>query len=421
MVNDVGRPQVIIADSDRTIAELAQIRLGVAGLQACVARTGDGVMGLFDQIAPAALVIDIGLPEQGALEVLEALHRRPRAAACPILLIGRKLRAPDLRRAHRLGLYDALAKPFSGSDLLERISAMVRAPEDATPPHVIEARCLDQKDLATLYPHETAEHRKILFARGTGMCAGWNSFRQFLADLGPAPDEDHLATRLSATDLTYAAGRVAWIHRDRQPSLVDHVSMIRARSQGETPAGARWTTVRGQPVEFGALADHLGVPVDAMAAALRSRPTADELVQHAEIAETLSQVDPEWLAADRRDAFMMGYRMWHMQVQPRFAAAATPAFLYLFSALPSMLKARDSLVELGLWNPSTQKAKGERDNHPLWRRFTDSAVRVETARQEFAIYKQYSLWTELDELWSRVKLAEERFRKPAPQGAALAA
>jgi hypothetical protein len=110
-----------------------------------------------------------------------------------------------------------------------------------------------------------------------------------------------------------------------------------------------------------------------------------------------------------------------MQVQPRFAAAATPAFLYLFSALPSMLKARDSLVELGLWNPSTQKAKGERDNHPLWRRFTDSAVRVETARQEFAIYKQYSLWTELDELWSRVKLAEERFRKPAPQDAALAA
>jgi len=155
--------------------------------------------------------------------------------------------------------------------------------------------------------------------------------------------------------------------------------------------------------------------------ALRNRATADELVQHAEIAETLAQGDPDWLAADRRDAFMMGYRMWHMQVQPRFAAAASPAFLYLFSALPGMLKARDSLVELGLWNPATQKAKAERDIHPLWRRFTDSAVRVESARQEFAIYKQYSLWTEIDELWARVKLAEDRFRKAAPSSAALAA
>ena len=422
MLSQVPRPSIICADSDRTVLELLQIRLDVAGYQACVARTGSAALDIFNQRRPAALIIDAALPERSGLEVLEHLGRGGRRLPCPVLFMGRKLSSDQIRRALELGAHDCMVKPFSGAEALERLGQMLRAPLDAAPAHAIEARCLDQKDLVTLYPHEAGEHRKIVFARGTGMCASWNSFRQFLVDLGPAPDADHLATRLAAGDLTYAAGKVAWIHRDRQPHLIDRSVQIRPSGRPQRAAGAsRWTTLRGEPIEYGDLADQLGVPVDTMAMALKSRPTADELVQHASIAETLSQGDPAWLAADRKDAFMMGYRMWHMQVHPRFAAAATPAFLYLFSALPGMIKCRDGLVELELWNPATQKGKGERDAHPLWRRFTDSAVRVESARQEFAIYKQYSLWTEIDELWARVSQAEERFRRITPQSAALAA
>ncbi|QUD88536.1 hypothetical protein [Phenylobacterium montanum] len=260
------------------------------------------------------------------------------------------------------------------------------------------------------YRHEAAEHRRILFGRGSGMDPTWRNFRQFLADMGPAPDADHLVTRVTPGDLTYAPGKCAWIHRDRQPALTQAANEpVPAKTFG------LWASVGGQPVEYASLAKRLGVPFEAMAVALRSGQSPEELVQQAHVAESLvsgSAADASWLPPERerREAFLTAYRMWHMQVHPRYAAAATPAFLYLYSALPGMKKTRDALISLGLWNPPTEQGRQARSVHDLWRRYCDSMLRVEGARAEFSIYKQYSLTDELDELWARVHQAEERFR-----------
>jgi hypothetical protein len=281
---------------------------------------------------------------------------------------------------------------------------------EATLRHVADARALDQKQLMAKYRHEAAEHRRIVFGRGSGIDPSWRNFRQFLADMGPAPDGNHLITRVTPGDLTYAPGKCAWIHRDRQPALT---------STPIEPAPPRtfgmWASVAGQPVEYATLAKRLGVPFDAMAVALRSGQSPDELVEQATVAEALmsgSSNDANWLPVekDRRDAFFTAYRMWHMQVHPRFAAAATPAFLYLYSALPGMKKTRDALIAIGLWNPPTAQGRQQRSAHDLWRRYCDAMMRVEGARAEFPIYRQYSLTDEIDELWSRVHQAEQRFR-----------
>ncbi len=285
--------------------------------------------------------------------------------------------------------------------------------------HAAEARTLSQQALLSKYRHEAAEHRRILFERGSGMSSSWSNFRQFLTDMGPAPGPDHLVTRLAAGDLTYAPGKVSWMHRDRQPIPYDPLANLDSRPQ--TCVG-HWTNIRGKVVEFADLAKHLGVPFEVMNVALRNTRSPEELVQQASIAETLVRSDQaEWLAPERRDAFFKAYRMWHMQVLPRYASAATPAFLYLYSALPTMVKAREQLIEISLWNPPTDKGKRERGEHPNWRRFCDVMVRVEAARTEFEIYKQYSLFNEINELWQRVQQTEVRFRtgpQARPQQAA---
>ncbi len=279
---------------------------------------------------------------------------------------------------------------------------------EATPVHVADARKMDQKLLMAKYRHEAAEHRRILFGRGSGMDPSWRNFRQFLADMGPAPDAEHVVTRVTPGDLTYAPGKCAWIHRDRQPAL--------APPPSAEPSPARtfglWARVGGQAVEYAALAKRLGVPFEAMAVALRSGQSPEDMVQQAAIADSHVTTGAPWLPPerDRRDAFFTAYRMWHMQVHPRFAAAATPAFLYLYSALPGMKKTRDSLMALNLWNPPTEQGRQQRSAHDLWRRYCDSMMRVEAARAEFAIYRQYSLTDEIDDLWARVRQAEERFR-----------
>lgn len=280
--------------------------------------------------------------------------------------------------------------------------------EEAVGQHVSDARAMPQRDLMIKYRLEAAEHRRILFERGSGMSPSWQNFRQFLADMGPTPSPQHIVTRLAAGDLTYAPGKVSWMHRDRQPVPFDPLATLASRPQ--TSLG-QWTNIRGKSVEFSDLAKHLGVPFEVMSVAMRNSGSAEEMVQKASIAETLVRSDEAvWLAPERRDAFFKAYRMWHMQVLPRYAAAATPAFLYLYSALPTMVKARDGLIELNLWNPPTDKGRRERAEHPLWRRFGDVMVRVEAARVEFEIYKQYSLYTQINELWVRVQQTEVRFR-----------
>src|ERR1700748_2091797 len=96
------------------------------------------------------------------------------------------------------------------------------------------------------YKHEAGEHRRILFERGSGLSPAWKDFRVFLNDLGPAPSNEHLATRLMAGDLTYGPGKVAWMHRSLQGGPVNPLAKIPAKS-GDTPS--QWVTVQGRQVE----------------------------------------------------------------------------------------------------------------------------------------------------------------------------
>jgi hypothetical protein len=271
-----------------------------------------------------------------------------------------------------------------------------------------DVRSMDQRALMIKYAHEAAEHRRILFGRGVGLCPAWRNFRQFLIDVGPAPDLEHVIIRTVA-GVTYAPGKCAWVHRERQAEI--------ARSIAEAPPPPKpefgiWANLGGQQIEYGALARRLGVPLEAMTVALRNGCSPEDLVRQAGLAEEMTRAEAPWLPADpkRRQAFFMAFRMWHMQVHPKFASGATPSFLYLYSALPAMKKCRDGLMALDLWNPPTEAGRQTRNAHILWRRFCEAMPRVEAARSELAIYRQYSLSNELDELCVRVDQAERRFR-----------
>jgi len=136
--------KIIVGDSDRTVLELLQIRLDLAGYHACVARTGSEVLETLRYHRPAAMILDTGLAQMNAFEVLEFLWRRGERPNCPILVTGRKLSVDDVQKAIGLGATLCLAKPFSGADMLDRVAHMLRPPRPppvASPgPAYIEVR-----------------------------------------------------------------------------------------------------------------------------------------------------------------------------------------------------------------------------------------------------------------------------------------
>jgi DNA-binding response OmpR family regulator len=124
--------EVMVAENDRAVLEMLQIRLSVAGFHTSMARTGPLTLETLRNSRPAALVIDLNLPELNGFEVLEALNPRREKLPFPTLVMARKLATDDIQRAIRLGARDCIAKPFSGADALDRVTRMLRKPAAPT-------------------------------------------------------------------------------------------------------------------------------------------------------------------------------------------------------------------------------------------------------------------------------------------------
>lgn len=118
--------RILIADADRTVLELLQIRLDLAGYHPFVERNGRAALETIRRIRPAGAILDMDLPDMTGLEILKALKQRSEGSGFPILMIGQKLSVESIQRARTLGAQDCMAKPFSGADVLERTSRMFR-------------------------------------------------------------------------------------------------------------------------------------------------------------------------------------------------------------------------------------------------------------------------------------------------------
>jgi DNA-binding response OmpR family regulator len=119
--------RIAIADTDRTVLELLQIRLELAGYRAYVSRDSAELLETVRIARPTAMVLDFNLNGVGAKGVLEQL-RRKNQLTFPVLLMGRNVTPESLQEAMQLGARSCIVKPFSGADVLERVNWMMRPP-----------------------------------------------------------------------------------------------------------------------------------------------------------------------------------------------------------------------------------------------------------------------------------------------------
>ncbi len=118
--------KVLIADNDRAVSEMLQIRLEVAGYHPLAARSGVGALEIVRNMRPAAFVLDLGIPDMDAFDILTILQKDRSRPLCPTLLIGKRLGVEEIKRAATLGVRTCMVKPFSGADLLERVAKMLK-------------------------------------------------------------------------------------------------------------------------------------------------------------------------------------------------------------------------------------------------------------------------------------------------------
>jgi hypothetical protein len=262
-------------------------------------------------------------------------------------------------------------------------------------------------DLIKTYRNEAQAHRSMVLHRGFSVSPRWKDFRLFLADVGPMP-AGAILVFTDPKDLNYGPGKTRWGSADEQlvlPQRDPKLQPSKARpAWAQADAEAKPTAEQG----LAAAAKRHGISMEALAAGAKGPAP----VQAADlIDENAHWLPPE---ADRRNAFLKAYAVWHSRVLPNFSRSARPSFLYLYTALPVLRDCRETLKGLDLWEPLTDSQNKRREEHAAWKRYCDFLPKVQAALVELDRYNGYSLYTQLDEILAAVLKDEERFRTPPP-------
>jgi len=115
--------RILVVDDDPDIRTLAKRALSQDGHIVLEASTGREALALIDAEAPDLLVLDLLMPEQGGLEVLEILRSRPATAALPVVLLTAMDDEASTRAGFELGATDYVTKPFTIPQLAARVRA----------------------------------------------------------------------------------------------------------------------------------------------------------------------------------------------------------------------------------------------------------------------------------------------------------
>jgi DNA-binding response OmpR family regulator len=128
--------KIVVIDDEKRIADTLALILRSNGYMAEVAYDGPSGLATCSEIRPQLVICDVVMPGMSGIEV--AIELRRQFPNCKILLYsGQAATAQMMEEARSRGHnFELLAKPVHPVQLLEKVKALIEAPEDVARAHV---------------------------------------------------------------------------------------------------------------------------------------------------------------------------------------------------------------------------------------------------------------------------------------------
>ena len=120
-------PKILIVDDDVTITNLMKMLVSMEGHQPTTVNDSTKAMEVADTVKPDLITLDLMMPGLTGFELCEMLHRDPRFARIPIVIISAKDDPESKEKALKVGASDYLTKPFGVDDFLGKINEFTRS------------------------------------------------------------------------------------------------------------------------------------------------------------------------------------------------------------------------------------------------------------------------------------------------------
>jgi two-component system phosphate regulon response regulator PhoB len=120
------KPLVLIVEDEAPLVTLLKYNLEKEGFAVCAAGDGEEALLQIAENKPDAVLLDWMLPLVSGLEVCRQIRRSPASRSLPIILLTARGEEADRVRGLDSGADDYIVKPFSPSELVARLRAVIR-------------------------------------------------------------------------------------------------------------------------------------------------------------------------------------------------------------------------------------------------------------------------------------------------------
>ena len=229
-MNASKKTSVLVADDDPRLLKLVQRNLELNGYRVLTAMDGTNALKMAESEELDLLLLDIMMPGQDGLDVLECVRR---ASDVPVILLTAKGDEAHRVLGFRFGADDYVVKPFSTAELTGRIAAVLRRTTGGGTKATSDLR-FDGLHI------DPGMHKVTVHGREIELPAREYDLLTFLAS---SPQQ--VFSREELLERLWPNGG------DRNPATVtEHVARIRRRIEDD-PDRPRWVkTVRGVGYRF---------------------------------------------------------------------------------------------------------------------------------------------------------------------------
>ena len=117
---------IYIVEDDQNIREIESFALKNSGYQIRDFSCAKEFYRALKEKTPDLAILDIMLPDEDGMEILQKLRRNPETRRLPIMMVTAKTTEMDRVKGLDLGADDYMSKPFGVMELISRVKALLR-------------------------------------------------------------------------------------------------------------------------------------------------------------------------------------------------------------------------------------------------------------------------------------------------------
>ena len=118
--------KILVVEDEAALSELLSYNLSKEGFEVSLSADGEDAVIAVDEQRPDLILLDWMLPSQSGIEVCRQIKARPETRDIPVIMLTARGEEEDRIRGLNTGADDFVTKPFSMTELVARIRAVLR-------------------------------------------------------------------------------------------------------------------------------------------------------------------------------------------------------------------------------------------------------------------------------------------------------